>query len=53
MTEKELKELEKFVKENGYNDELKDIYLREVIDRNNAYFSYKFKIFYFFIFLIS
>ena len=26
MTEKELKELEKFAKENGYNDELKDIY---------------------------
>ena len=35
MTEKELKELEKFAKENGYNDELKDIYLREVIDINN------------------
>ena len=35
LTEKELKELEKFVKENGYNDELKDIYiLREFIDRN-------------------
>ena len=29
MTEKELKELEKFAKENGYNDELKDIYLKE------------------------
>ena len=27
MTEKELKELEEFAKENGYNDELKDIYL--------------------------
>ena len=27
MTEKKLKELEKFVKENGYNEELKDIYL--------------------------
>jgi len=26
MTEKELKELEKFAKENGYNDKLKDIY---------------------------
>ena len=25
MTEKELNELEKFAKENGYNDELKDI----------------------------
>ena len=33
----ELKELEKFAKENGYNDELKDIYLREVIDRNKEY----------------
>ena len=37
MTEKELKELEKFAKENVYNDELKDIYLREVIDRNKEY----------------
>ncbi len=37
MTEKELKELEKFIEENGYNDELKDIYLREVIDRNKEY----------------
>ena len=37
MTEKELKELEKFVKENAYNDELKDIYLREVLDRNKEY----------------
>ena len=37
MTEKELKELEKFVKESGYDDELKDIYLREFIDRNKEY----------------
>ena len=37
MTEKELKELEKFAEENGYNDELKDIYLREVIDSNKEY----------------
>ena len=37
MTEKELKELEKFAKENGYNDKQKDIYLREVIDRNKEY----------------
>ena len=37
MTETELIELEKFVKENGYNDELKDIYLREVLDRNKEY----------------
>ena len=37
MTEKELKELEKVVSENGYNDELKDIYLKEIIDRNKEY----------------
>ena len=37
MTEKEFKELEKFAKENGNKDELKDIYLREVIDRNKEY----------------
>ena len=37
MTEKELKKLEKFIEEYGYNDELKDIYLREVIDRNKEY----------------
>ena len=40
MTEKELKELEeleKFAKENRYNDELKDLYLREFIDRNKEY----------------
>ena len=37
MIEKELWELEKFAEENGYNDELKDIYLREVIDRNKEY----------------
>ena len=37
MKEKELKELEKFTKENGYNDELKDIYLREVLDQNKKY----------------
>ena len=37
MKEKELKELEEFAKENGYNDELKDIYLREVFDRNKVY----------------
>ena len=37
MTETELKEFEKFAKENGYNDELKDIYLREVIDINKKY----------------
>ena len=37
MTAKELNELDKFVKENGYNEELKDIYLREVLDRNSEY----------------
>ena len=37
MTEKELKELEKYIEANGYNNELKDIYLREVIDRNKEY----------------
>ena len=37
MTEKELKEFEEFAKENGYDDELKDIYLREVFDRNKEY----------------
>ena len=37
MTEKELKELEKFIKGNGYNNELKDIYLREVLDKNKEY----------------
>ena len=33
MREKELKELVKFSEENGYNDELKDIYLKEFISR--------------------
>ena len=37
MKEKEIKELEKFAKENGYNDELKDKYLKAVIDRNKEY----------------
>ena len=37
MTEKEQKELEKFVEENGYNDELKDTYLREILDENKEY----------------
>jgi len=37
MKEKELRELEKFAKENGYNEKLKDIYLREVLDRNKEY----------------
>ena len=37
MKQQDLKELEKYAKENGYKDELKDIYLREVIDRNKEY----------------
>jgi len=37
MKDKELDELKKFVKENGYNEELTDIYLREVIDINKEY----------------
>ena len=37
MREEEFKKLEKFAKENGYNDELKDIYLRKAIDRNKEY----------------
>ena len=34
MREKELKGLEKFVKENVCNEELKDIYLKETTDIN-------------------
>ena len=37
MSEKELKELEKFIKENCYNEELKDIYLKEFLDQNKVY----------------
>ena len=37
MTEKEFKELEKFAKEHGYNDNPTDIYLREVIDRDKEH----------------
>ena len=37
MTEIDLKELVEFAKENGYNEELKDIYLREVLDQNKEY----------------
>ena len=37
MTEKELKDLEIFLRENGYNNELKDLYLREVLDQNKEY----------------
>ena len=37
MIEKGLKQLERFIKENCYNEELKDIYLREVLDQNKEY----------------
>ena len=37
MSEKELKQLDKFIKENTYNDELKEIYLREILDQNKIY----------------
>ena len=37
MSEIELKELEKFINKNGYSEELKDIYLREVLDQNKEY----------------
>ena len=37
MSEKELKQLDKFIKENTYNNELKDIYLRGILDQNKIY----------------
>ena len=37
MSEKDLKELEEFIKKNCYNEELKDIYLREFLDQNKEY----------------
>ncbi len=37
MSDKEPKELEEFIKENGYNEELKDLYLREILDQNKEY----------------
>jgi len=37
MTEKEQDEFEEFANENCYNEELKDIYLREVLDQNKEY----------------
>ena len=42
MTEKDLKELEEFAKENGYNDELKDIYLTKIMNTNEIKFSTKY-----------
>ena len=32
-----MRKLENFAKENGYNEELKDIYLRQVLDQNREY----------------
>ena len=32
MTEKEKKDLEILIKDNGYNEELQDTYMREVLD---------------------
>ena len=37
MTEKEKKEIEKFIKENGYNEEHQDIYMREVLDADRKF----------------
>ena len=37
MSEKEIKEIYKFVEEYGYNNELKNIYLREILDQNKEY----------------
>ena len=37
MTEKEKKELENLIKQNGYNEELQDIYLREVLDEDKDF----------------
>ena len=37
MTEKEKKELEKLIKENGYNEELQDKFMREVLDEDKEF----------------
>ena len=37
MAGKQLKQLDKFIKKNTYNDELKDIYLREILDQYKIY----------------
>ena len=37
MTEKEKKELEKLIKENGYNEALQYIYMREVLDKDKEF----------------
>ena len=37
MTEKEKKELEKLIKENGYNQELQDTHMREILDQDKEF----------------
>ena len=37
MTEKKKKELEKLIKENGYNEELQDTYTREFLDQDKDF----------------
>ena len=37
MKEKQLRQLDKFIKKNTYNDELKDLYLREILDQYKIY----------------
>ena len=37
MTEKEKKELEKLIKENGYNEYIQDPYMREVLDEDKEF----------------
>ena len=37
MSEKKIMEIYKFVEEYGYNNELKNIYLREILDQNKEY----------------
>ena len=37
MIEKEKQELERLVKENGYNEELQDKYIREVLDEDKDF----------------
>ena len=37
MTEKEKKDLEILIKDNGYNEELQDKYMREVLDDDKEF----------------
>ena len=37
MTEKEKKELEKLIKENGFNEDLQDTYMREVLGEDREF----------------